>query len=185
MIRLNLPSAPLSKPGTPVQPRRLPETLFLTGPRAGDSKREERAAPVPVTGRPGTRVPVCSVRAGGVHPDGLQAGGTCPSPGGSPWLPGRLSGVQRQDRAPLWVMPSPWSSGAWPAARRPFQQPRGLPAHSHPSLRLLEFMNSPRRHKSRWEPLSVLSSRQQTAEQGLPCPHATGGPRLPEALLQV
>ena len=155
--------------------------LSLTGPRAGDNKREEKAAPVPVT------VPVCSVRAGGVHPDGLglRAGGTCPSPGGSPWPPGHLSGVQRQDRAPRWVTPSLWSSGAWPAARHPFQQPRGLPAHSHPFLRLLEFMNSPQRHKSWWEPLSVLSSRQQTAEQGLPCPHATGGPRPPEALLRV
>lgn len=28
----------------------------------------------------------------------------------------------------------------------------------------------------------MLSSRQQTAEQGLPCPHATGGPRPPEVL---
>lgn len=28
----------------------------------------------------------------------------------------------------------------------------------------------------------MLSSRQQTAEQGLPCPHATGSPRPPEVL---
>lgn len=38
-------------------------------------------------------------------------------------------------------------------------------------------MKSPQHHKSCWELLSALSSRQQAAEQGFPHPLPTGGPR--------
>lgn len=98
-----------------------------------------------MTGRLGARIPVRSVRAGGVRPDGSGpvSLGNVPFSWRDPLAAWASARVQTQDGAPRCVTPSLWSSGAWLAARRPFQQPRGLPLHSHPSLRLLEFMNSP------------------------------------------
>lgn len=147
----------------------------------GRGQRERRAAPVPVPGTQGACIPVRSVRAGGACGPGERALLLA----GALGRPGVCPGSRRQDGAPRWVTPSLWSSGApWPRGEprlggqpgHPLQQPRGLPPHSHPSLRLLEFLTSPRHRKSQWEPLSVHSGRQQTAEQGFPCPHALGGP---------
>lgn len=82
-----------------------------------------------MTGRLGARIPVRSVRAGGVHPDGsgpVSLGNVLFS-WRDPLAAWASARVQRQDGAPRWVTPSLWSSGAWLAARHPFQQPRGPP----------------------------------------------------------
>lgn len=165
----------------------------------GRGQRQRRAAPVPVPGTLGARVPVrprprpptsLSALCGLEGPAGL--GNVCALIlAGALGRPGVCPGSWRQDGAPRWVTPFLWSSRApWLRGKpglggqpgHPFQQPRGPPPHSHPSLRLLEFMTSPRRHKSRWEPLSALSSRQQTAKQGFPVLTPREAPRPPEAL---
>ena len=155
----------------------------------GRGQRERRAAPVPVLRTPGACVPAHQAPAspsalcGLEGPAGLgnvpfswrepsAARASAPGPGGRTGLP--------DGSHPLWSRGAPWPHGEpGPGGQpgHPFQQPWGLPPHSYPSLRLLEFLTSPRHRKSRWEPLFVLSGRQQTAEQGFPCPHASGGPQ--------
>lgn len=117
-----------------------------------------------------------------------------PYPGGRPQLPRNLlhlleKGLRLTGRVSPGSHPlsaencshlnpagSPGLAGSWGS---PFQQLRSL-SHSHPSLQLVELMKSPQCHRSRRELLRALSSRRQTARQGVAL--ASCNRRPPEAL---
>lgn len=169
-------------------------------------EKQGRAAPAPVTGQTGHRrsqsrvlctsvspSALCGLEGhapGARGPQGCEAQGMGPSPGRRPQLPRNLlhlleEGSEAHGKGlPSHTLsaencghPSPTGSLGLAGSRgSPFQQLQSLP-HSHPSLRLVEFMKSPWCHKSCWELLSVLYSRQLAVGQGFPCPYTTGGPR--------
>lgn len=63
-----------------------------------------------------------------------------------------------------------WGAQTWLTAGVPPSNNCRAFLHSHLSLHWWSFLKPPQCHKSCWELLSALSSRQQATEQGFPCP---------------
>lgn len=86
---------------------------------------------------------------------------------------GRVRGSWEGSPQDLWkimVTLTLWGAQTWLTAGVPPSNNCRAFLHSHLSLHWWSFLKPPQCHKSCWELLSALSSRQQATEQGFPCP---------------